>query len=84
MDSSDPNEVVPVMEQMHKSGIGVIGMKLIGNGSYRDDSEKVDQTIKFVLGLGSVDVMIIGFEYPHQIDNFAARIRNTPASPAKA
>ena len=84
MDSSDPNEVVPVMEQMHKSGIGVIGMKLIGNGSYRDDSPKVDQTIKFVLGLGMVDVMIIGFEYPHQIDNFAARIRNTPASPAKA
>ena len=84
MDSSDPNEVVPVMEQMHKSGIGIIGMKLIGNGSYRDDSPKVDQTIKFVLGLGSVDVMIIGFEYPNQIDNFAARIRNTPASPAKA
>lgn len=77
MDSSDPNDVVPVMEQMHKSGIGIIGMKLIGNGSYRDDSDKVNQTIKFVLGLGSVDVMIIGFEFPQQIDNFAARIRNT-------
>jgi aryl-alcohol dehydrogenase-like predicted oxidoreductase len=76
MDSTDPNEVVPVMEQMHKSGIGIIGMKLIGNGSYRDDSEKVDQTIKFVLELGSVDVMIIGFEFPNQIDNFIARMRN--------
>lgn len=76
MDSSDPNDVVPVMEQMHKSGIGIIGMKLIGNGSYRDDSDKVNQTIKYVLGLGSVDVMIIGFEFPQQIDNFAARIRN--------
>jgi len=77
MDSKDPGEVVPVMEQMHKSGKGIIGMKLIGNGSYRDDSGKIDQTIKYVLGLGSVDVMIIGFEFPEQIDNFVSRIRNT-------
>jgi aryl-alcohol dehydrogenase-like predicted oxidoreductase len=77
MDSKDPNDVVPVMEQMHRSGKGIIGMKLIGNGSYRDDSEKIDQTIRYVLGLGSVDVMIIGFEYPEQIDNFVSRIRNT-------
>jgi aryl-alcohol dehydrogenase-like predicted oxidoreductase len=77
MDSKDPGEVVPVMEQMHRSGKGIIGMKLIGNGSYRDDSEKIDQTIRYVIGLGSVDVMIIGFEFPEQIDNFVSRIRNT-------
>jgi predicted aldo/keto reductase-like oxidoreductase len=83
MDSSDPDEVVPVMEQMHKSGIGIIGMKLIGNGSYRDNSAKIDQTVSFVLGLGSVDVMIIGFEFPHQIDNFASRIRSIKPSSDK-
>lgn len=80
MDSSDPGEVVPVIEQMHKSGKGIIGMKLIGNGSYRDDSEKIDKTIRFVIGLGSVDVIIIGFEFPQQIDNFASRMRNTVSS----
>lgn len=80
MDSSDPGEVTPIIEQMHKSGKGIIGMKLIGSGSYRDDSEKVDQTVKFVLGLGTVDVIIIGFEFPQQIDNFAARMRNVPDS----
>jgi len=83
MDSSDPGEVVPVIEQMHKSGKGIIGMKLIGNGSYRDDSEKIDKTIRFVLGLGSVDVIIIGFEFPQQIDNFASRMRNTVSSAGK-
>jgi predicted aldo/keto reductase-like oxidoreductase len=77
MDSSDPNEVVPVIEQMHLSGKGIIGMKLIGNGSYKNDSEKIDQSIRFVLGLGSVDVMIVGFEFPEQIDNYASRIRST-------
>jgi diketogulonate reductase-like aldo/keto reductase len=83
MDSSDPDEVVPVMEQMHKSGKGIIGMKLIGNGSYRDNSAKIDQTVSFVLGLGSVDVMIVGFEFPHQIDNFASRIRSIKPSSDK-
>ena len=76
MDSSDPDEVVPVLEQLHKSGKGIIGMKLIGNGSYRDDSEKINQTVRYVLGLGVVDVLIVGFEFPEQIDNFASRMRN--------
>jgi hypothetical protein len=58
-------------------------MKLIGNGSYRDDSEKIDQTISFVLGLGSVDVIIIGFEFPQQIDNFVSRMRNSVSTAGK-
>jgi aryl-alcohol dehydrogenase-like predicted oxidoreductase len=76
MDSRDPNDVVPIIEQMHKSGKGIIGMKLIGNGSYRDDSEKIDQAIKYVLGLGTVDMIIVGFEFPPQIDNYSSRMRN--------
>jgi aryl-alcohol dehydrogenase-like predicted oxidoreductase len=76
MDSKDPSAVVPVIEKFHKSGKGVIGMKLIGNGSYRDDSDKIDQALKFVMGLGTVDMIIIGFEKPEHIDNYVARIRN--------
>jgi aryl-alcohol dehydrogenase-like predicted oxidoreductase len=37
MDRKDPNEVIPVIEKFHKSGKGVIGMKLIGNGSFKND-----------------------------------------------
>jgi aryl-alcohol dehydrogenase-like predicted oxidoreductase len=74
MDSNDPADVVPILESLHKSGKGVIGMKLIGNGSFRNDSEKIDQSLRFVLGLGTVDMIIIGFEQPEQIDNYTARI----------
>jgi len=74
MDSKDPARVTPVIEKMHKSGKGIIGMKIIGGGNFRNDSEKIDQSLKFVLGLGTVDMIIIGFEKPEQIDNYTERI----------
>lgn len=77
MDRKDPAQVIPVIEKLHKSGKGVIGMKLIGNGKFRNDSEKIDASLKYVLGLGSVDMLIIGFELPEQIDNYAVRVENT-------
>ena len=76
MDKPDPEEVVKVIHQLHESGKGVIGMKLVGNGKLRDESEKIDSALKFVLGLGSVDMMIIGFESEQQIDNYMDRTRS--------
>lgn len=74
MDKPEPQEVVEVIQQLHEAGKGVIGMKLVGNGKLRDDSEKIDNSLRFVLGLGMVDMMIIGFETKEQIDNYSARV----------
>jgi len=74
MDKPNPEEVVTVIHQLHNAGKGVIGMKLIGNGKLRNDSEKIDNTLRFVLGLQSVDMMIIGFENTAQIDNYIDRV----------
>ncbi len=74
MDSRDPAQVTPVIEKMHKSGKGVIGMKLVGGGNFRNDSERIDRSLRFVLGLRTVDMIIIGFEQPDQIDNYIGRV----------
>lgn len=74
MDKPDPQEVVDVIHQLHESGKGVIGMKLVGNGKLRDESKKIDNSLKFVLGLGSVDAIIVGFESIEQIDNYVDRM----------
>ncbi len=74
MDKPDPQEVVEVIHKLHNSGKGIIGMKLVGDGKLRDDSEKIDNSLRFVLGLGSVDMMIIGFEEKEQIDNYLGRV----------
>ncbi len=76
MDKPDPQEVVEVIHQLHQSGKGIIGMKLVGDGKLRDDSEKIDNSLRFVLGLESVDMMIIGFEDTQQIDNYIGRVEN--------
>lgn len=79
MDKKDPALVIPIIEKLHKSGKGVIGMKLIGNGNFRNDSEKIDASLKYVLGLGTVDLITVGFENPEQIDNYLSRIKNALA-----
>jgi aryl-alcohol dehydrogenase-like predicted oxidoreductase len=75
MDKNNPSDVVSVIEKLHREGKGVIGMKLIGNGNFRNDPEKIDASLKFVLGLGTVDMIIVGFELPEQIDNYIGRVR---------
>lgn len=74
MDKPEPEEVVEVIQKLHSSGKGVIGMKLIGAGRYSDDSEKIDNSLRFVLGLGSVDMIVVGFKDSTQIDNYLGRI----------
>jgi aryl-alcohol dehydrogenase-like predicted oxidoreductase len=76
MDSRDPAQVLPVIEKMHKSGKGIIGMKIVGGGNFNNDSEKVGKSLKYVLGLGTIDMIIIGFEQPEQIDNYILRTQN--------
>jgi aryl-alcohol dehydrogenase-like predicted oxidoreductase len=74
MDAS-PEEVAPVVSRMHKAGKGIVGMKLIGEGLYRDSDEKRDKSLKYVLDLGAVDVLNVGFEKIEEIDDYTARVR---------
>jgi len=74
MDGST-EEVVPVLHQLHEAGKGVVGMKLIGEGDWRDDIEKRNRSVDFVLNLGCVDAMVVGFESTDEVDDFAGRVR---------
>ena len=79
-----PAQVVPVLRKIHKAGKGVIGMKLIGEGQFRNSDEQRDKSVRFVLGLGCVDAMVVGFEKPAEVADFAARVRKVPLRRAEA
>ncbi len=75
-----PEKVAPILKKMHEAGKGVIGMKLIGEGTFRNSDEQRDKSVQYVLGLGCVDAMVVGFEKVEEIDDFAARVRRVPVA----
>ena len=76
MDDKDPDKVLSIVKKIHDAKKGVVGMKLIGNGNFRNDPEKIEKSLHYVLNSKAVDMMIVGFEEQWQIDNFASRVEN--------
>ncbi|HTG60313.1 MAG TPA: aldo/keto reductase [Terriglobia bacterium] len=62
----DPETVVSVLREMKAAGKAVVGMKILGQGDMRD---RVDEALKYALGLGVLDAFTIGAESrPEQLD----------------
>ena len=68
-----PEEVSTCLKAMHEKGKGILGMKILAEGTLKTE-EKQLQSLRFVLGLGCVDAMVIGFESPEQIDQVMQRV----------
>ena len=72
-------EEIPKLEAavkaMRKQGRAVIGMKIIGEGTFGNSPEKRDKSIKYAFESGCVDAMVVGFEKVEEVDDFAARVR---------
>jgi len=75
MDSRDPAEVVAELETMSQAGKGVIGMKICGNGQFKEP-ERRDASLRFVFGLGCVDAIVVGLESTAQVDDLLMRAEN--------
>lgn len=68
-----PAEIAELLRTMRAAGKGVIGMKIYGEGRLKTVEER-EQSLRFVLGQGCVDAIIIGMESPEQVDETMARI----------
>ena len=72
MDDRKPDEVASVLEEMHNAGKGVVGMKILGEGKI-NTPERKDASLRYVLGLGTVNAFIIGFQTTEQVDDILKR-----------
>jgi len=70
MDADVPT-VENILKRMHEDGKGVVGMKIFGGGRLVD---KIDECLKFVLGLDFVDAFTIGQENEKQMLDLVKRI----------
>jgi predicted aldo/keto reductase-like oxidoreductase len=68
-----PQQVSACLKAMHEQGKGILGMKILAEGTLKTE-EKQLESLRFVLGLGCVDAMVIGFESPEQIDQILQRV----------
>lgn len=83
MDDKKPDEVASRLEEMHNAGKGVIGMKIFGEGRMKEP-ERRDASLRYVLGLGTVNAFIIGFESVAQVDDTFTRTEKVLTELAKA
>ncbi len=63
-----PEIVMPVLEQAHNRGAGVIGMKIFGQGDFQTRQDR-QKSLQYVCNSPNVDAMTIGFESEAEIDD---------------
>jgi 1-deoxyxylulose-5-phosphate synthase len=66
-------EVVAHTRKVHQQGMGVISMKLVGEGRFTAAEER-DAAMKFAMNLGCVDSVTIGFKNTAEIDEAIERM----------
>ncbi len=69
----DVDEVVEHTRKVHAQGMGVVSMKLCGEGRFTDFEDR-DKAMRFAMNLGCVDAVTIGFTAPNQIDEAIDRM----------
>jgi aryl-alcohol dehydrogenase-like predicted oxidoreductase len=74
MDDTVEN-VEPVVKQLHQAGKGVIAMKILGEGELSNSDEQRDNTFRYVLQLGAVDILNVGMDKTSDIVDTEERIR---------
>jgi predicted aldo/keto reductase-like oxidoreductase len=67
------DEVTLHLDKIHKQGTGVLGMKIIGEGQFKTPEDR-DKSIRYVMQLGTVDAVTIGFKNTQEIDEAIQRI----------
>ncbi|HMP82850.1 MAG TPA: aldo/keto reductase [Verrucomicrobiota bacterium] len=80
-DWSEPGDVPAAMKEikaMHEQGRGVIGMKIIGNGDFRNPEDR-EKSIRYVMTCGFVDAVVIGFGSTTELDEVIGRMNRALA-----
>jgi len=69
-----PEEVAPVLAKAAARGKGILGMKLIGEGAFRNEPDKKDASIRWAMGPGHASAMVVGFLSEAEVDDFGGRV----------
>ncbi|MGH7967665.1 MAG: aldo/keto reductase [Limisphaerales bacterium] len=71
-------DVTKEIQAMRAQGRGIIGMKLIGNGDFKDPAQR-EKSIRYAMGCGLLDAAVIGFATTAEIDEAIQRMNRALA-----
>lgn len=74
-EKGDVAEVTGHVRKIHEQGTGVLGMKLIGEGQFTSPEQR-DASIRYVMKLGTVDAVTIGFKSTAEVDEAIERMNH--------
>lgn len=69
---AEPERVLEVLERMHRRGVGIYAMKVMGAGSLKHDPRRA---IRFVLDQPCVDALVIGVDDEEELDENVRLLR---------
>jgi predicted aldo/keto reductase-like oxidoreductase len=69
----DHGAVIPQVKKVHSQKTGVLSMKIMGEGRFQTPEQR-DASVRFVMKLGAVDAVTIGFKSPQEIDEAIDRM----------
>lgn len=72
-EKGDVPVVTDTIAKLHAEGTGVLGMKLIGEGRFTTPAQR-EASLRYVMRLGTVDAVTIGFKSTAEIDEAIERI----------
>lgn len=74
--TSNESHIPPVVEQLRKmreAGHGIIGMKLCGNGDFKEPEQR-EKAMRYVMQSNLCDAVVIGFKSPAEVDEAIERM----------
>lgn len=70
-----PEDVLEVLRTAKRNGKGLVGMKIIGQGQFRDDTARKRESVRFGLKTAGVDALCVGSETLAELDQVRDFIR---------
>ena len=86
MNKSTAKDIPGALAQIQKvkdAGKGIIGMKIIGNGSFKEEAQR-RRSIRFAMHTGLPDAINIGFKSTAEIDEAIRHVNQALANPEPA
>ncbi len=71
-------QVMKEIKEMRAKGRGIIGMKIIGNGDFKNPEDR-EKSIRFAMSCGLLDAVVIGFASTAEIDEAMERMNRALA-----